>query len=404
MRLGPWIAYFLFGLALGCDASSSTPSAGSGGATSASGGSVSGGSATAGETSGAGMGGSAVTGGSGATGGMATGGMTTSAGGGSGGSSGASVSSLSGIPIPPVEGNVPPPTGAASTLKIVDWAGFKGAVSYTFDDTNSSQISNFDALNGLGVRLTFYLQTNKTTELANDVWKKALAAGHELGNHSHSHQQAPAEAAGAADVDQAQGILKEKFGVTAYTMAAPYGSAVYSTIAKTRFLINRGVSNGLVGPNDASDPFNLYCYIPPGTATAADLNLQIDQARAAGKWRIVLVHGFIGGTDGAYEAVNVTEFTTSVEHSKSLKDMWIDSLVNVGSYWLAQRVITAVTPTTSGSDKTWTWQMPEHFPPGKYLRVTTDGGTLKQGGVALPWDSHGYYEVALDAGAVTLSP
>ena len=46
----------------------------------------------------------------------------------------------------------------------------------------------------------------------------------------------------------------------------------------------------------------------------------------------------------------------------------------------------------------WTWTLPENFPPGKYLRVKVDGGTLTQGAAALPWVTHGYYEVALDAG------
>jgi len=59
---------------------------------------------------------------------------------------------------------------------------------------------------------------------------------------------------------------------------------------------------------------------------------------------------------------------------------------------------------TSGTDKTFTWKLPDKFPPGRYIRVTTDGGTLKQGGTALAWDPHGYYEVALDALSVTLSP
>jgi hypothetical protein len=44
------------------------------------------------------------------------------------------------------------------------------------------------------------------------------------------------------------------------------------------------------------------------------------------------------------------------------------------------------------------------FPAGKFLRVTVDGGTLSQSGVIVPWDDHGYYEIALDAGSVTLSP
>ena len=52
----------------------------------------------------------------------------------------------------------------------------------------------------------------------------------------------------------------------------------------------------------------------------------------------------------------------------------------------------------------WTWTLPAHFPPGRYLRVKVDGGTLTQASAPLPWDEHGYYEVALDAGTLTLSP
>jgi hypothetical protein len=53
---------------------------------------------------------------------------------------------------------------------------------------------------------------------------------------------------------------------------------------------------------------------------------------------------------------------------------------------------------------TWTWTLPAHFPAARHLRVTVDGGTLSQNGEALAWDGHGYYEVALDAGSLTLAP
>ena len=64
----------------------------------------------------------------------------------------------------------------------------------------------------------------------------------------------------------------------------------------------------------------------------------------------------------------------------------------------------SATTTTSGSNKTWTWTLPGQFPTGKYLRVKVDGGTLTQNGAPVVWDSHGYYEVALDAKTLTLSP
>ncbi len=327
-----------------------------------------------------------------ASGGTTTTTTTASAG------NGSLVLSGCGLPAAGATG-VAQPSGAAGNLTILNWAGFKGAVTYTFDDANSSQIANYAALQALGVRMTFYIQTGKS-DASNAIWAQAVLDGHELGNHTKSHAQTGA----AADVDAATTFIQDKFGVKAWTMAAPYGDASYTTLAQTRFLINRGVSNALIAPNGTSNPFNLPCFIPAQGALAAAFNSQIDSAQTAGSWRVVLVHGFAGGSDSAYLPVSITEFTASVEHAKSLGNMWIDSMVNVGSYWVGQKTLSSVTPTSSGSDQIWSWTLPANFPPGKCLRVTVPGGTLTQAGNVLPWDDHGYYEIALDAGSVTVSP
>jgi len=154
-----------------------------------------------------------------------------------------------------------------------------------------------------------------------------------------------------------------------------------------------------------TNPFNLPAYIPPENATAIqDFNPQIDSAQSGGGWQVVMVSGFTGGTDSPYHPVAISEFTTGVNYAKSLGNMWIDSMVNVGAYWRGEMTVSKVTPTTSGTDTIWTWTLPANFPPGKCLRVKVDGGSLKQGSVVLGWDDHGYYEVALDAGRLTLSP
>ena len=207
-----------------------------------------------------------------------------------------------------------------------------------------------------------------------------------------------------ADVDAGASDIKTKFGVDVWTMAAPYGNTSYVSLASTRYLINRGVNNGSMGANDSTDPFNIFCFIPAQGASASAFNTEIDAARTAGKWKTVLVHGFTGGSDSAYQPVAIGEFTASVTHTKSFGDVWIDTVVAVGAYWRAQKMLTAVTPAMSGTSRTWTWTLPAHFPPKKFLRVKVDGGTLTQGGATVPWNDHGYYEIALDAGSLTLAP
>lgn len=341
-------------------------------------------------------GGTSPTGGSKATGGAATTGGTTGTGG-----SGAAFQ-CNNLPAATGSTGVAKPSGTAGNLKVINWAGYTGAVTYTFDDANQSQIDNYSTLNGLGVHLTFYLITDKST-MSSSVWPQAVKDGHELGNHTNDHNTIS-----AANIDTATTYIEQHFGVTPYTFAAPNGtngSTGYEQFAKTRFLIDRGVANALIMPNDNTDQWNLSCYIPPTNGTAAnDFNPQIDSAQSGGGWRVVLVHGFTGGTDGAYQPVALSEFTSGVTHAKSLGNMWIDSMMHVGSYWVGQKLISSTTSTTSGGVMTWTWSWPSIYPPNSCLRVTVGGGTLKQNGNALTWDSHGYYQISLDAGSLTLSP
>ncbi|WP_437675787.1 polysaccharide deacetylase family protein [Sorangium sp. So ce131] len=371
-------------------------SGGSGGEPSGSGSGTSG-SVTSGDPGGTTSASTAGTGGAGTGTGTGTGGND---GEGGGGSDGGGLVVDSGLPTPPGPGGVARPSGAPGGFKVIDWAGFAAAVSYTFDDSNSSQIQNYDALNDLGVPFTFYLQTGKN-ESNDPVWQRALEDGHELGNHTKSHSS---QDAGGADTDAATQFIESKFGIKVWTMAAPNGSSDYTGIARTRFLINRGVANALIGPNDNTDPFTLPCFIPPTGASTSVFDEQVTTARSAKKWRTVLVHGFTGGSDGAFQPVPLQAFLDHVQHAKDFGDVWIDSVVNVGAYWRGQKAVGAATSTQSGGDTTLTWQLPDHFPPGKYVRVTVTGGTLKQNGVPLAWDPHGYYEVALDPESVTLSP
>lgn len=292
------------------------------------------------------------------------------------------------------------PSGSPGNLKVMNWAGYRAAVSFTMDDAMLSQINHYAELQALGIHYTFFLWTNKA-EASSTTWAQAVKDGHELGNHTAMHTQLAKD----ADVEGATEFIETRYGVHPWSLAAPYGDMSYADYATGKFLLNRGVWEGLAQPNASStSQYNLPCTIPEEGALATTMNPLIDSAQSAGGWRILLVHGFKDVADGAYHPVDFNEFAATVIHAKALGDVWIDSMVNIGSYWVAQKVLSQVQPTTSGSEVTYTWKLPDPFPPGKCVRATVSGGTVRQNGRVLEWDSHGYYEISLDAGSVTISP
>ena len=51
----------------------------------------------------------------------------------------------------------PKPSGRPGNLTVLDWAGFKAAVSWTFVDAQPSHIAHYTELNAVGVPMTFYI-------------------------------------------------------------------------------------------------------------------------------------------------------------------------------------------------------------------------------------------------------
>ncbi len=342
-----------------------------GGATSTGGKATTGGATSTGGK--ATSGGTTSSGGVTSTGGKATSGGTTSTGGSS--TTGPVVASQCGIPAAGATG-VAKPSGTAGGIKVIDWAGFKSAISYTFDDSNSSQISNYQALKDTGGRFTFYMQTAKS-DASNAIWGTALKDGHELGNHTASHGTSQ------SDAQTAQTFIQSKFGVTAYAFAAPNGDAATKSFS-SMFLTNRSVAGGTIGPGDTSS----LSWLPSDIATTSNL------APTAGKWRTICIHGFTGGSDGAYQPIALSSFTTAAKAAVS-GGSWVDTVTNIAAYQVGQNALKA------GGAKI-TWSLPTVFPTGKCVRITTSGGTVKQKGTEVPWDDHGYYEISLDAKEVTV--
>jgi hypothetical protein len=192
-----------------------------------------------------------------------------------------------------------------------------------------------------------------------------------------------------------------------WTMASPYGDPPWSTPAQGHYFILRGVPGGFVGAGttDSTNPYNLPIYLAQPNDTSANFNAQIDTAHGGRKWIIFLIHSILPTVNQWYNPTDIGQITTSMTYGKSLPDAWTDTMVAVGAYWRGQKIVMAAPFTMASGSTTWTWTLPPHFPPGKYVRVNVTGGTLTQnGGPPLAWNDHGFYEVALDPGTLTLSP
>jgi hypothetical protein len=324
------------------------------------------------------------------------------------------------LPTPPGD-HIPRPSGRPENLRVLDWAGFRGAVSYTFDDSQPSQIEHYAELQAAGVPMTFYLSSGwaDTSPLYEATWRRAVRDGHEIGNHTVHHCMADLTGCAAgtpladplAEIDVNTAYITEHTRQrTVPTMASPFGDANWDAIARQRVFLHRDVFQGLVAPNDNTDPFHLPCFMA-GAPEFGGIDDQqstfdglIDTSRTTDTWVIFLFHTIFPTTNNWFGPVDIGAITGSMQHARSLRDVWIDTMLEVGAYWRAQKLFSALTPITIGPVTIWTWRLPDHSPRGKFLRVQVDGGTLHQLRGPLIWNRHGYYEVSLDAGVLILTP
>ena len=81
-----------------------------------------------------------------------------------------------------------PRVAAQAPVSSFHWPeGYRTAVSLSFDDARESQLDvGAPVLAETRTKVTFYLTAGNLGKRADD-WKKAAAAGHELGNHSMVH-------------------------------------------------------------------------------------------------------------------------------------------------------------------------------------------------------------------------
>ena len=272
-----------------------------------------------------------------------------------------------GLPVPPGAG-IPRPSGTPGNVTVLNWAGFKSAVSYTFDDTNSSQISNYAALNALGVPhdlLPHHQQDDR-------VQQRGLAAGAARRPRDRQpHAQPPAAGHRRRRRRGRPGPPEQVRHHRLHDGGAFRGHRATSPLAATRYLINRGVNDGNILPNGNTDPFNVNCFVPAAGRRRERLQ-QRDRRRADGRragrpcWSTASPAAATARTSRSRSASSPSQREPREVAGRRLDRHGAQRRAPTGARRRCSRRSRRRPP---GNSRTWTWTLPAHFPPGKVLRV-----------------------------------
>lgn len=294
-------------------------------------------------------------------------------------------------------------------LKVLPWNGYKAAVSLTFDDGDPShwQIA-VPALNRRHLRATFFLIAGRLLDEAE--WLKVAQAGHEIGNHSMTHdhpagfdsKRVEEETAGA------QKHLASKFGTPAVSFAFPFG--------ETTPLLETAIARGHIGARGGAGPsyylkpaqqpdwFNIPSQVTLTATPVATYIGWIDTALKEGAWTVLMIHG-IEGTPWGWEPIPKKVLETLLDRLED-PQIWVAPFGAVCAYWRAEKILENTQPTAGPAGTVYRWHVPPHFPKGVKLKIKLDGAegirALGRSGQPLASNAGGVYSVDFDAGELAI--
>lgn len=246
---------------------------------------------------------------------------------------------------------------AQETKKPFHWPnGKRVAVSLSFDDARASQVDRgLDVLNPTDVKVTFFVNPEGVRKRL-EGWKRAVASGHEIANHSVSHPCSgnfPWSAQNALEnytleqmsqqLDQANAEIQSLLGVRMATFAYPCGQKFVGRGRQVKSYVPLIAEKFLVGRGYYDEYFNdpVFCDLAQAGGTVFDdtdyiqMVKLISQAAQQGAWII-----FVGHEIGE-KGFQVTDATALAALCRYVQDpangVWVDTVEKIGRYVQQQR-------------------------------------------------------------------
>jgi peptidoglycan/xylan/chitin deacetylase (PgdA/CDA1 family) len=298
-------------------------------------------------------------------------------------------------------------------FKVLPWNNHAAAVSLTFDDARPVQLDvAVPELNKRHLRATLFVTVSKLTRL--DDWRKAHLQGHEIGNHSVSHEH-PSELTKASEeiqVEDAKQFLESNFQCAVSIFAYPYAElspGLQFWVEKYNFAARgwHGDGNLLYVTSDADpDWYNLPSQPVYTKYDAAVYKDWIDRAMSMGAWTTIQIHG-IGDPSTGFEPIPQDRFVFLLDYLKRQENegLWIAPFGEVAAYLRAQKILEKAQPKAYKNDQRFTWEVPSPFPRGVVVKVTRIGRgrqRLYQSGRELHPNRTGEYPVSFDLRELTI--
>jgi len=239
--------------------------------------------------------------------------------------------------------------------------GKRAAVSLTFDDARPSQVDRGLAVLGThGARATFYVSPRRVEERL-DGWRRAVAAGHEIGNHTMTHPCSGNFAFSRCNALEdytlermerelldASDAVRRLLGVRPETFAYPCGQTFVGRGEAVRSYVPLVARHFLAGRAAFSETHNdpTFCDLAQTTGVEADgrsfeeLRAAMDRAAEEGGWLILFGHE-VG--DGGRQTTRTDSLDDLCRYATApASGLWLDTVAAVARHVAEARRAAAV--------------------------------------------------------------
>ena len=283
----------------------------------------------------------------------------------------------------------------AGPITTVPWDGHPGAVSFTFDDCEISQLNNLGDYfeQNQDIKVTFFL-TGGMNAGNQSKYFPMVEKGHEIGNHSKTHADLTNTNNLKGEVTDYKHDLEQRSGAEVISFATPYcyyNDAVEAEIAKEH-IVNRNCQGATKYKWDEEpiwERISSDCY--QGNTQQSKGNMS--EAKQKNAWTVQLNHGVTGG--GGY-SISKNDMISIMDEAKA-QGLWRAPMGRVAAYYRAHFVIDKATSTDIDGGFKVTWKSPHSaMPKSVPLRVKIEGAegkTVKQKGKEVKAEDDGSFVI-----------